>query len=62
VVRRSARLCRQLQRQREVIDILRGDLLTSVALGREISLAAEIMRDDTAEWSAIFDVKESETA
>jgi hypothetical protein len=62
VVRRSARLGRQLQRQRDVINLLRGDILTSERLGREISQVAEIMRDDTAEWSAIFDVKESETA
>ena len=62
LVRRSARLCRQLKRQRDVINAMRGDILTSETLARELFRVAEIMRDDTAEWSAIFDVKESETA
>jgi hypothetical protein len=58
--RRSERMIAKLTRQRERIASLQDAGLTSEALGREILLAAAIMRHDAADWASIFEVKETE--
>ena len=62
VINRSARLHDQLERQSKHIESLNEVRLTRAKLGRAILEAAEILRDDTAEWAGIFEVKESEIA
>jgi len=60
VVGRSDRLGARLTKQAQAIRELTGAALTSVALGQAALKAAKIMRGDTADWAAIFEVKESE--
>jgi hypothetical protein len=62
VINRSARLHDRLQEQSKYIQSLSEVHLTRAKLGRAILQAAEILRDDTAEWAGIFEVKESEIA
>jgi hypothetical protein len=61
VVRRSSRLHNKLVFQRDRIKNL-GQRLSAGSLRQEILRAARIMRDDAADWAAIFEVKESDTA
>ncbi len=62
VINRSARLHDRLEEQSRRIESIKAIHLTRAKLGRAILQAAEILRDDTAEWAAIFEVKESEIA
>jgi hypothetical protein len=62
IINRSARLHDRLQEQSKYIESLNALHLTRAKLGRAILEAAEILRDDTAEWAGIFEVKESEIA
>jgi hypothetical protein len=60
VSRRSARMIAKLCRNKARIKALDGPALTSDALGREILGAADEMRHDAADWTSIFEVKETE--
>jgi hypothetical protein len=62
VINRSARLHDRLEEQSKYIESLDETHLTRAKLGRAILQAAEILRDDTAEWAGIFEVKESDIA
>jgi hypothetical protein len=62
VINRSARLHDRLEEQSRYIESLNETHLTPAKLGRAILQAAEILRDDTAEWAGIFEAKESEIA
>lgn len=62
VISRSARLHDRLEEQSKYIESLDEVHITRAKLGRAILQAAEILRDDTAEWAGIFEVKESEIA
>jgi hypothetical protein len=60
VSRRSARMIARLCRHKTRINDLVGPALTGDALGREILSAADEMRHDAADWTSIFEVKETE--
>jgi len=60
VSRRSARMIARLCRCKARIKTLVGPALTSDVLGREILRAADEMRHDAADWTSIFEVKETE--
>jgi hypothetical protein len=62
VSKRSERMIAKLERQQERTAALTAECLTSEALGREILHAAAVMRHDAADWTSIFEVKETETA
>ncbi len=60
VVHRSRRARERLLREGERLSRLDGANLSSATLHNEIAHCAALMADDTAEWAAIFEVKESE--
>ena len=62
VINRSGRIHDRLEEQSKHIESLNEIHLTQATLGRAILQATAILRDDTAEWAAIFEVKESDIA
>jgi hypothetical protein len=60
VSRRSERMIAKLCRHKTRIKALEGKALTAAALSREILKAADAMRHDAADWTSIFEVKETE--
>lgn len=60
VGRRSERMKTRLKRHHRAIMDIGGSGLTSARLGRALMHAAETMRHDVADWTGIFEMKETE--
>jgi len=59
VSRRSERMFMKLRHLQLRCRALQGSWLTSEAVGKEVLMAARIMRHDAADWASIFEVKET---